>query len=255
MADPKLLPGKFVWFELVTKDPKRAQAFYGEVVGWKLKSSPVGGESYDTICVGDRMVGGYLEAKGDEPSRWLSYVSVEDLDESARVVRENGGKVLVAPHDMADVGRATHVEDPQGAELHLFRTTKSDPPDSEGTQGLIFWNELHTSDAEKAVAFYEKVVGYSHQTLNASPGNMYRILESEGKGRAGVTDHMGDAARPHWLPYVYVDDPDAALARAEKNGGKLRTKPIEIPGVGRFGVVEDPTGAIIALMKPEPRSQ
>ena len=31
MSDRKRLPGKFVWFELVSKDPKKAQAFYGDV--------------------------------------------------------------------------------------------------------------------------------------------------------------------------------------------------------------------------------
>ena len=42
MADRKLLPGKFVWFELVTKDAKRAQAFYGDVLGWKVSAFPDG---------------------------------------------------------------------------------------------------------------------------------------------------------------------------------------------------------------------
>src|SRR2546422_7593356 len=33
MSNRKLLPGKFVWFELVSRDAKKAQAFYGEVLG------------------------------------------------------------------------------------------------------------------------------------------------------------------------------------------------------------------------------
>jgi hypothetical protein len=31
--------------------------------------------------------------------------------------------------------------------------------------------------------------------------------------------------------------------------------PEDIPGVGRFGVLEDPTGAVLAIMKPLPMEQ
>jgi hypothetical protein len=34
MSDRKPLPEKFVWFELVSKDAKKAQAFYGEMLGY-----------------------------------------------------------------------------------------------------------------------------------------------------------------------------------------------------------------------------
>jgi hypothetical protein len=30
--------------------------------------------------------------------------------------------------------------------------------------------------------------------------------------------------------------------------------PDDIPGVGRFGVLADPTGAVLAVMKPLPRA-
>src|SRR5713226_963425 len=41
MTDRKLIPGKFVWFELASSDAKKAQAFYGEVLGWKVKPFPM----------------------------------------------------------------------------------------------------------------------------------------------------------------------------------------------------------------------
>jgi predicted enzyme related to lactoylglutathione lyase len=39
MAERKQIPGKFVWFELISRDAKKAQAFYGEVLGWKVLRS------------------------------------------------------------------------------------------------------------------------------------------------------------------------------------------------------------------------
>ena len=60
MSDRKLLPGKFVWFELVSRDAKKAQAFYGEVLGWKVASFPMGNVNYEMILAGetlDTMIG------------------------------------------------------------------------------------------------------------------------------------------------------------------------------------------------------
>ena len=41
--------GRFVWHELMAKDPKAAMAFYGEVTGWKTE--PFGDGGY-TMWVG-----------------------------------------------------------------------------------------------------------------------------------------------------------------------------------------------------------
>ena len=47
------LHGTFVWFELVTRNPARAQAFYGEVLGWKVERFPMEGFTYEMIKVGE----------------------------------------------------------------------------------------------------------------------------------------------------------------------------------------------------------
>ena len=53
MSDRKLLPGKFVWFEHVSQDAKKAQEFYGEVLGWKVRPFPRGEVAYEMILTGD----------------------------------------------------------------------------------------------------------------------------------------------------------------------------------------------------------
>ena len=107
MADRKQLPGKFVWFELVSKDAKKAQAFYGEVLGWKVQPFPMGNSTYEMIYAGDTMIGGYATPKSDrQPAHWISYVSVEDVDATVKAATANGGKVVEAPYDIPTVGRA-----------------------------------------------------------------------------------------------------------------------------------------------------
>src|SRR6266436_7361666 len=168
MADRKLLPGKFVWFELVSKDAKKAQAFYGEVLGWKVQPFPMGNSTYEMIYAGETMIGGYAHLKSDrQPAHWISYVSVEDVDATLKAATANGGKVVEAPYDIPTVGRTARIADPQGAELCPFKSATGDPPDQWATQGRFFWNELHTTDPAKALAFYEKVVGLSHRALRS----------------------------------------------------------------------------------------
>ena len=52
MIISKLIPGKFVWFEHVSRDGKKAQAFYGEVLGWKVEPFPMSDVTYDMIHAG-----------------------------------------------------------------------------------------------------------------------------------------------------------------------------------------------------------
>jgi predicted enzyme related to lactoylglutathione lyase len=259
MANRTLIPGKFVWFELVTREAGRAQAFYGEVLGWKIKAFQMGSATYDMICTGssfDTMIGGYAQPTGPhQPSHWLSYVSVADLDAATRTVTASGGKVVQPPSDIPGVGRFARIADPQGAELCLFHNKDGDPPDGPAPLHAFFWNELHTPDPVAAVSFYEKVVGYTHQSMEMGPGGTYHVLSSAGSDRGGVTHHLPAGIAPHWLPYVNVDDVDGTLARAKRLGATLPMPAEDIPGVGRFGVLVDPTNATLAIMKPLPREK
>jgi len=83
------------------------------------------------------------------------------------------------------------------------------------------------------------------------PAGAYHILTKGGVGRGGVTGHL-QGGIPHWLPYVSVDDPDATIARAKSLGAKILVDPEDIRGVGGFGVLEDPAGAVLAVMKALP---
>jgi predicted enzyme related to lactoylglutathione lyase len=253
MPDRKLLPGKFIWFELVSTDPARAQAFYGEVVGWRVVPWQAGPETYEMIYSGETMLGGYAApASAGEPARWLSYVSVADVDAAARTAAANGGKVVQAPFDAPGAGRMARILDPQGAELCLFTKETDDPADREPSQGEFFWTELHTPDPVAALAFYEKVVGFSNRALDMGPAGTYHIISGGGADRGGVSAHILPGERPYWLPYIKVDDPDAAVARARKLGGTVQLGPIDIPNAGRAGYLADPTGASIAVMHPLP---
>ncbi len=52
----------------------------------------------------------------------------------------------------------------------------------------------------------------------------------------------------HWMPYVAVEDVDGAARRVWELGGKVCVPPTDIPGVGRFCLINDPTGATLSLI-------
>jgi hypothetical protein len=253
MTDRQSLPGKFIWFEHVSSDPKRAQAFYGEVLGWRVEPFAAAGFTVDMAYVGDAMIGSFTEAPGaGQPPRWIACVSVEDVDAAAKIAGESGGRVLDAPSDIPAAGRMARIADPQGAELYLFHKLTGDPPDADVLQGNWMWNELHTTNPAGALAFYAKVVGFDHRSMDMGPGGTYHIVSGAGIDRGGVTSHLPPGCAPHWLPYIYVDDADATVERARRHGGTVQFGPEDIQGIGRFAVLHDPTGAALAVMKPAP---
>ncbi len=244
-----------MWFELETHQPKQARTFYAKVFSWTTRPFSMGDASYDMIYVGDTMIGGYSAPKtGQEPSRWVSYVSVQDVQRAAKMAANTGGTVIMAPFDMPCVGTMARIADPHGAELCLFTKATDDPIDQLVPSGHWLWNELHTPDPAGALAFYEKVVGFSHRTLDMGPAGSYHIIGKGGKDRGGVTIHMGGATHAHWLPYVCVDDPDATFRLVKDAGGVVLMGPEDVPGAGRLGVLKDPTGAELAVLKPMPAS-
>jgi uncharacterized protein len=118
------------------------------------------------------------------------------------------------------------------------------------TNGLFIWHELMTSNVAAARAFYESVVGWSavESPVPHMPYWMFRAGEWPVAGLMAIPDDaraMG--ARPMWTGYIGVADVDASARRLESLGGALLRPPMDIPGVGRFAIVEDPFHAHFAL--------
>ena len=119
-------------------------------------------------------------------------------------------------------------------------------------QGAFCWNELSTTDLDAAQNFYGVLLGWEIKEGTAPGGGMrYSEIVVGGKHVGGMFQsgpECGGELPPHWRSYVAVDDVDASAARAEGLGGTVTFPPTDIPGVGRFCVVNDPTGATISLI-------
>jgi uncharacterized protein len=119
--------GAFSWLELMTSDLKGAEAFYGQLFGWAFKDGPVDGMEYRMAAAGGQDVGGLMalpENLKQAPPSWGAYVTVDDVDETAKQAETLGGKVLMQPYDIPTVGRMTVIQDPQGAVISAITYTK-----------------------------------------------------------------------------------------------------------------------------------
>ena len=248
-------PGRFVWHDLMTTDVERAKSFYAALLGWRYEIADMGemGE-YPMIYAGECGLGGIvaLDAAAGAPSHWIAYVTVEDVGAAAKRGEAAGGATCVPPTPIPNVGRFAVLTDPVGGAISPFVSGQGDQPEDSGPPpaGTVCWNELLTTDAARALPFYRAVFGWGHGTMDLGPAGTYHLLKRDGKDVAGVLElPAGALPRPIWVPYFVVADVDADFARATEMAASVRIPPQDIPGVGRFAMLADPTGAVFSLFR------
>jgi predicted enzyme related to lactoylglutathione lyase len=243
--------GRYVWYELMTTDPKAAIAFYTDVIGWKTQAW----EGDYTMWVGSSgPLGGTLALpeqakKMGAPPHWLANVQVADADKTIARVRELGGRVLVEPMDLPKIGRYAVFADPQGATMAIIATPEPMTPHDSDKHGEFCWSELITTDQAAAFAFYEAVFGWEKMVdFDMGPMGKYWIYGRDGKQLGGIMNMPPNVQMPPaFMHYVQVDVLDAALERAQKRGAKVMNGPMEVPGGARIVQLMDPQGAAFSL--------
>lgn len=251
--------GSFIWYELLTKDPKAAKAFYDDVVGWNIDAeAPPGGMDYRMIVAHDGHVGGVMGlnaemlAGGARPT-WLGYFGVDDVDASVASIVADGGQVHLPAFDIPGVGRLAMVTDPQGVPFYVMRGASEESSNAYQRLGLghVSWNELLTSDDAAALAFYDKQ--FNIKKTGAMPmGEMgdYSFIGHGSDEMIGAVMKAPPGAPTGWGFYFRVPDIAVAKAKVEAGGGKVRQDPMEVPGGEWVINAEDPEGVHFGLVAP-----
>jgi len=135
---------EFCWNELHTTNVKKSKEFYEELFGWKAEDIKCGDIEYTLFKKDKTEVAGLMlkpekgkcsckkegkESKKEEEcccgkARWLSYVTVEDVDKMVKKVEQLHGEVLFKPMDVEDVGRIAVVKDNMGAVIGFITPSK-----------------------------------------------------------------------------------------------------------------------------------
>jgi len=253
-------PGKIIWHDLLTHDLKGSKEFYGSLFGWEFESigndSGFGNNSaYTLIRHKGQMIGGMIDTMvlngKDDISQWIVVMSVDDVDKAASVFAASGGEVITSPTDLKRRGRLAVVRDAEGALLGLLQTKDGDPADSEPVIDGFLWDELWTTDIEKATEFYANVTGLRADELDLEQEQgaslSYRLLKSAETPRVGIMANPIEEIGPVWVSYLRVESPADIAAKVDAVGGRVIVEAQARAIGGEVAFIAGPSGAGIAL--------
>lgn len=250
--------GTFSWADCASVDAPKAKQFYADVMGWTMDEIPLGdGNTYTMFHKDGETVAALspmqpeLQAHG-HPSYWSNYVTVDDVDALVGRVTELGGTVMAEPFDVFDQGRMMVIQDPTHAVVSLWQANKHIGAYLVNTPGAMTWNELSTTDTEKAKAFYGALLGW---TFAPGPQPNYTLILNNGRMNGGIIqmDESWAGIPPTWWVYFSVADIDETVAKATASGGELIREVID-EATGQIAIIKDPAGAVanyIQLVNPE----
>jgi len=123
--------------------------------------------------------------------------------------------------------------------------------------GTIGWFDLTVEHGEQLRDFYAQVIGWKTEGQSVGDYDDY-VMKTPRTDTpvAGICHARGQNADlpPHWLMYVTVADLDASLKSCVDLGGTIVCGPRSMGGYGTLAVIQDPAGAVVALMQP-PRTE
>ncbi|MBA2608466.1 MAG: VOC family protein [Actinobacteria bacterium] len=235
------------YVDIGSPDPTATAAFYGALFGWTVNDLGPDAGGYAMAQIDGDDVAGIGPQQAPGPPYWTTYISVDNVDDTAKKVEASGGSVLAPAMDVFDAGRMAVFMDPNGAAFAGWQPKESIGADRVNEHGALCWNELNTRNLDAAKAFYTDVFGWSW-----SDNSEYGEFKVGDRGVGGAMP-MGDNHPPevpeHWLVYFAVDDINEAVAKVKELGGTTMTEPFEAVGVGQMAVALDPHQAAFAVIQ------
>lgn len=255
MSKQILIPGNFCWIDFATPNPDRLKVFYQKVFHWKYNDNPMPeGDVYTMISTADGgSVGGLFqmpdEMKKTGASPHISnYIAVDNADDIAKKAHDLGATIRMAPFDVIDYGRMAVLIDPTGASFSIWQCKPSNY-DSEMAQreahGMFCWQELMTTDVDKAAQFYQHLFGWELNTSNMD-GIDYTMIKNQDNEIGGIMSLPAEmkGASSHWNTYFTVTDIDETIKVIKDNGGDVMMGPQAIPETGLFACCKAPDGTV-----------
>jgi len=132
----------------------------------------------------------------------------------------------------------------------------TDAPTGDRHVGKIVWHDLLTNTPEASRKFYGELFGWEFEEpgidLGFGGASSYMLIRYDGKLIGGMLDT--NALRKsenisQWVTMMSVEDIALAASAIEERGGKVLTPPTELKSRGTLAIVEDPTGAVFALIE------
>jgi uncharacterized protein len=116
-----------VHFEIASPNLERASDFYRDLFDWQVGDEEIDG--YRLVRTGERSIGGGLLRAPEGIFPYVTiYVAVDDLQATLLRAEDLGGKMVVEPMPIPDVGSFAMFQDPDGVMIGIIEERHDDEP-------------------------------------------------------------------------------------------------------------------------------
>jgi predicted enzyme related to lactoylglutathione lyase/predicted transcriptional regulator YdeE len=230
----------FVYTDLSTYNLNIAKDFYTQIFNWEYTSE---NDVYHVAHYNGREVSGLYTTpekfkKMDMPSFWMSYIQVDDVQETVQKAKELGGIIELVDLNNP-IGGIALIRDTSGAGFTIYEGNQLNTRTDDSLNTLV-WNELYVSDANLVIDFYKAIFNWR---IEKSSDDRYLIFNSDGDQISAISEVSNDVKGKHeyWGVFFKVGDIEKAKKILAEKGGKV------IYDQESYVLCSDPFGAVFHL--------
>lgn len=213
-------PNNIIFADLSTYTPKETIAFYENVFDWKYYSS----YDYYIAYKNDKQVVGLYETPEKfkqmrMPHFWMTYIQVNDVESTVTKARELGG-IIEMEQEIQGFGKVALIRDTQGAGFTVYQGENLKSTRTENEMNTLIWNELHISEAQKIIPFYEGIFKWNFKEKD---NNHFEIYNAKNEHIANALEIPNEykGKYEYWVCTFGVKKLQNAKAKVLENGGSI----------------------------------
>jgi uncharacterized protein len=249
--------GAIAWLDLFVDDVNKAKTFYSELFNWSAQEMQVGeGLPPYTMFLDDddnAFCGATKPEQVCLKNSWLAYIHIEDLNQTAEIIKANDGKVLFEK-EMPGIGKWVVAQDNQGAIFAPFQAATKPIQDSlpqfPASLGKHCWHEYMANDYNKSFEFYQKIFAWQQgDAMDLGAMGTYQLYTWQDNPMGGMMNITAEmqGMQPTWVEYFHVTNVDDIVNRAQSLGGSPSFPAMDVKDGGRVAGIVDNQGVLFAV--------
>ncbi|MCT4586370.1 MAG: VOC family protein [Carboxylicivirga sp.] len=209
-----------IFSDLSTYNPKETIPFYENVFGWTYYQS----YGYYTAYLNSKEVSGLYEtpAKFKQmrmPHFWMTYISVDNVDETVSKAQKLGG-IIEMTESIDGFGKVALIRDLQGAGFTIYEGNSLGDARTQNTPNTLVWNELHVSNIQNIVPFYQGIFNWSFEFIGEDTVQIYNQDQDHIADILEIPNEM-KGKYEYWISCFGVSNLEETHKAILENGGSL----------------------------------